>query len=298
MESSFLPDPDSLRCFVEAARLLNFRAAARSVGRTPAALGQRIRKLEDQLGKPLFDRNTHRVVLTEAGLALLPAAREALRAARECLGVVGEAPPTDLVIGTRHELGLSWLLPALPRLRTRHPAVTFHLYFGSGPDLELRVRAGSIDCAISSRRLTDPKIDFVRLHREDYVFVGAPTLLADRPLRDAEHARAHTVIDAHVELPLFQYWRSAPGAFDALEFGRQVVMGTIAAIRDQVRCGQGVAVLPRYLVAEDLAERRLVEVLPQVEAPFDWFRLLFRADDPRRTLFASVAETLKAEPLR
>ena len=44
-----LPSLDALRCFAEAARLLNFRAAARSVGLTPAALGQRVRQLEDQL---------------------------------------------------------------------------------------------------------------------------------------------------------------------------------------------------------------------------------------------------------
>ena len=45
-----LPSIDSLRCFQAAARLLNFRAAARSVALTPAALGQRIQKLEEQLG--------------------------------------------------------------------------------------------------------------------------------------------------------------------------------------------------------------------------------------------------------
>ena len=44
-----LPDLESLRCFEEAARQLNFRAAAKAVGLTPAALGQRIRRLEEQL---------------------------------------------------------------------------------------------------------------------------------------------------------------------------------------------------------------------------------------------------------
>lgn len=80
-----LPALDAVRCFVLAARLLNFRAASRAVGLTPAALGKRIQQLEDQAGAPLFHRTTRRVELTEAGLALLPHAQRLLEAAEDCL---------------------------------------------------------------------------------------------------------------------------------------------------------------------------------------------------------------------
>src|SRR5262249_49525589 len=80
-----LPSFDSLRCFLEAARLLNFRAAARAVALTPAALGQRIAQLEGQIGRPLFHRTTRRVTLSEAGLALLGHAQRALEAADACV---------------------------------------------------------------------------------------------------------------------------------------------------------------------------------------------------------------------
>src|SRR5688500_3165651 len=119
-----LPSLDSLACFEAAARLLHFRGAARAVALTPAALGQRIRQLEEQLGVRLFHRTTRTVQLTEAGLALLPAARKALEAASECAraarGEVGP-PPLELVLGTRLELGVSWISPQLGRLREAHP---------------------------------------------------------------------------------------------------------------------------------------------------------------------------------
>src|SRR4029079_1882474 len=54
------PSLQSLRCFVEAARLLNFRAAARAVALTPAALGQRIAQLEGQIGRAAVPRHTPR----------------------------------------------------------------------------------------------------------------------------------------------------------------------------------------------------------------------------------------------
>src|SRR3989442_203920 len=148
-----LLDLESLRCFGAAARLLNFRAAARSVALTPAALGQRIRQLEEQLSVPLFHRTTRKVFLTQAGLALVPSAERALAASEECARAArGEIDPAplDLVVGTRHELGISWLLPMLADLRAVRPGLTLHLYFGSGADLIIRARTLEIDCAVGS----------------------------------------------------------------------------------------------------------------------------------------------------
>jgi len=294
------PDVDSLRCFVEAARLLNFRAASRVVGLSPAALGQRIRRLEEDLGAALFDRDTQKVRLTEAGLALVPAARRALDALADCERAArGEAGPvrTDVVIGTRHELGLSWLVPQLPRLRAAHPGTVFHLYFGSGADLELRVLARQVDCAVSSRAVRDPRLEWIQLHREDYRMVASPALLAAKPIGCPADATAHTLVDATSDLELYRYFRSAPGG-EAWRFGDLLRMGATSAIRALVLDGQGVAVLPEYLVREDLRTGRLSPVSTDVEPLPDHFRLVFRADDPRRERFAALAASLAEEELR
>ncbi len=295
-----LPSVDSLRCFVEAARLLNFRAASRVVALTPAALGQRIRQLEDQVGQPLFRRNSRHCVLTEAGVALLPQAKATLDAAEACLRAAhGEVapPPMELVLGTRYELGMSWVLPMLPRLREVHPHVTFHLYFGSGTDLLIRVRTLEVHCAIGSMRVHDPRIDSVRLHPEQYVLVGSPRLLAKRPLRREEDASGHTLVDIHAELPLFAYWREAAGG-RSLPFARVLHLGTTAAVLHLVLAGEGVAVLPRYLISRELRAKRLVPLLRQVKPQEDHFRLYFRTDDPRRSLYESLARVMREEPLR
>jgi LysR family transcriptional regulator, glycine cleavage system transcriptional activator len=295
------PSFESLRCFVEAARLLNFRAAARAVALTPAALGQRIAQLEGQIGRPLFHRTTRRVTLTEAGLALLGHAQRALEAADACLragrGDTGP-PPQDLVLGTRHELGMSWIVPMLPLLRRRHPELTIHLYFGSGSDLLIRVRTGEVHCAIGSMRMDDPKLDAVRLHREDYALVGAPALLRRSPLRRPADAVNHALLDERSALPLYAYWRDSAGGHDRLAFGRFVYLGTIAAIRAGALAGDGVAVLPKYLIAADLAAGRLTSILPRVRPLHDFFRLIFRSDDPRRSLYQAIATTMTSQPLR
>lgn len=294
-----LPPIESLRCFVSAAKLLSFRAAARAVALTPAAFGHRIKQLELQLGVALFIRTTRSVQLTAAGLAMLPAAEKALHYAAECTRAGGAIPAgsMDIVIGTRHELGLSWILPQLDALTRAQPQLQLHMYFGSGSDLLLRVRTMEIDCAITSSRFTDPKLESIRLHREDYVFVGAKKLLRARPLTRVEHAIDHTLIDIDVELSLFRYWRDAPSGGDRLSFGRIVRFGAIEAIRQRVAAGVGVAVLPAYLVRRELRSGAFQKVFPSVVPTHDFFRLVFRADDPRRVIYEAFARTMTKRPL-
>jgi DNA-binding transcriptional LysR family regulator len=296
-----LPSLESLRCFASAAKLLNFRRAARSVALTPAAFGQRIKQLEDQLGVPLFRRTTRSVQLTDAGLTLLPYAERCLMMATECVRVgkgEGGRASMDIVLGTRHELGLSWILPQLDELTRDQPFLQFHLYFGSGSDLLLRVRTMEIDCCVTSTRLTDNKLDHVRLHREDYVFVGAKSALEKQPFSRPEHATSHTLLDVDANLSLFRYWRESSEGGDRLKFGRVVRLGTIEAIRRRVLAGAGLAVLPEYLVRGDIKSGKMRVILPSVTPDHDYFRLVFRGDDPRRSIYERMAERMMKNPLK
>ena len=300
MNLTVLPSLDSFRCFVEVAQRLNFRAAAKAVALTPAAVSGRIRQLEEQLGQPVFLRTTRSVQLTEAGAVLLPAAKDALMRAERAMQLArGELgpPAVDVTVGTRHELGMSWVLPALPVLRKALPHVTFHLSFGAGGDLLGRVRDGTLPCAIGSMRVVDPAVFGDPLHEERYVLVGAPRHLARTPLRKETDLRAHRLIDIDPGEPLASYLRTAAGGAD-LAFGEVLSMGTIAAVREVVLQGSGVAVLPEYLVAEDLRRKRLVRLLPRRPLRSDWFQLFSRTGDERAALFGAMARTLRGLALR
>lgn len=297
---SALPSVENLQCFEAAARLLNFRAAARSVALTPAAFGQRIKQLEDQLGARLFDRTTRSVRLTQAGLALVPAARVALSDVEGCVRAVrsdASSPPVDLVLGTRFELGMSWVVPSLSALSRAHPHVTIHLYFGSGPDLVRRLRTLEIDCAITSARTLDPKLDSVVLHEEKYAFVGAAKLLKRQPFTTADHAQAHTLLDIDSEMPLFRYAKDAPGFPEGLRFGAHRWLGLGAAMKQLVLAGEGVAVLPRYMVEAELKRGRLKRIFPRLKPLRDSFRMVYGRADARRVVYEQLAGTLRGLPI-
>lgn len=293
-----LPDLESLRCFVAACTQPSFREAARSVALSPAAFSTRIRLLEDQVGAPLFHRTTRRVTLARAGERLLPAARTALDAARRALDAAreeGRAAPYELTVGTRWELGMSWLVPALSGFRATRPERTVSLFFGDA-DLVPRVRAGALDAAVTSARLAFADVRYAALHEERYVFVGARTLT--HALARPEDASRHTLLDVHPDLPLFRYFLDAAPTSAVWAFSRVEHLGAIAAIRHRVLEGAGVAVLPHYYVRQDLRKGRLRVLLPRVKLASDHFRLVWRTGNPHEPELAALAEEMRKLPLR
>jgi DNA-binding transcriptional LysR family regulator len=268
---------------------------------SPAAFSDRIKRLEELLDARLFERTTRRVSLTPAGVRLRAQARQALDAAEHCHAVVQQLDrpvPFSLTLGTRFELGLSWLVPALDALAQTHPERTVHLSFGVGPVLLEQLRRGAVDAVVTSTRLTLGQLDYALLHPEAYVFCAAPALLAEQPLSSAEDARVHCLIDAHADLPLFRYFLDAQPAESAWGFARIHQLGTIAAIRARVLAGHGVAVLPHYFVEPDLQAGRLTRIMPDAPVHGDRFRLIWRADHPRADALRGLAEELRQRPLQ
>jgi LysR family glycine cleavage system transcriptional activator len=294
-------DLESVRCFEAAATHLSFRVAAKAVALSPAAFGERIKRLEDQLAAVLFARTTRRVALTAAGHRLLVQARQVLAEAAKCEHVVREdaAPvPYELTLGTRFELGLSWLTPALRLLQAQRPERTLHLVFGDSADLIARARNGLLDAVITSSRLSMGGLAYEVLHEEDYVFVGSAALLARTGLHRSADAATHTLLDVAPDLPLFRYFLEARRGHEATWTFRKVeYLGTIGAIRLRALQSAGVAVLPRYFVEADLRARRLVRLVPRTQLQRDAFRLVWRANHPHELALRSLAAELARIPL-
>lgn len=117
-------DSDLMRSFLEVAETGSVTAAADRLGRTQSAISMQIRRLEDSLGQPLFDRMPRGVTLTARGLQLVPYARRITGLLEEAATALREKPLDGPVrIGIPDEYTETVLPRALAAFGARHPAV-------------------------------------------------------------------------------------------------------------------------------------------------------------------------------
>jgi DNA-binding transcriptional LysR family regulator len=200
-----------------------------------------------------------------------------------------------LRVGTRFELGLSWITPALAGLKRQCPERTLHLAFGDSPELIRQLRNGQLDCAVTSARLRGEWLRQAELHDETYAFVAAPAVAKGWT---PESPSAATLADVHADLPLFRYLLDAHPPAAAYRFGGTEVLGTIAAVKYRVLEGDAVAVLPTYFIRAELEAGTLVPLLGEVPMQRDTFRLVWREGHPRDAELERLAAELRERPLR
>lgn len=115
---------DLLKGFEAAARHLSFTRAAEEMSLTQSAVSREVKKLEEQLGRPLFMRVNRGLVLTDAGKALYRAVGEALKLIDDATHRLDRsAAPETLTVTTSAPLASMWLVPKIWRFVRMHPEV-------------------------------------------------------------------------------------------------------------------------------------------------------------------------------
>ena len=150
-----------LRYFVAVADEGNFSRAAAKVRVAQPSLSQQIRKLEAEIGQPLFDRLPRSVVLTEAGRCLLDYARQILASigdARRCVDELKGKVAGDVAVGAIPTIA-PYVLPELVVTFQKHyPDVTLHVVEDVTAVISRRVEAGELDVALASTCQRSPTL--------------------------------------------------------------------------------------------------------------------------------------------
>ncbi|NJC35202.1 DNA-binding transcriptional LysR family regulator [Sphingomonas jejuensis] len=166
-----------LRQFVAVADAMSFRKAAAMLNMAQPPLSVSVRKLEEELGVRLFDRNTRAVALTDAGQALLPTARAIVEQAASLKAAAGQ-----MAAGSAGLIRLGFIGSAvrdlLPRIigdyRAERPGVELKLEESTTQAILDAVEGGGLDAGLVRTPL--PHARTVRLHRleEDRLCLAMP----------------------------------------------------------------------------------------------------------------------------
>src|SRR3954468_16433672 len=148
-----------LNTFRVVAELGGLNAAARHLGLSSTSVGEQIKALEKDLNTRLVSRHGRSVALTEAGHAVLPAARDVLERidVLRQIAQLGQ-PQGPLRAGAVATAMTSVLPPALRRMANHYPNIDLRVYPGSSAHLYQRLEQGDLDCMITGRpRFALPK---------------------------------------------------------------------------------------------------------------------------------------------
>ncbi len=284
-----LPSLNGLRVFEVVTRHLNFRLAAEELGVTQAAVAQQMRGLEAELGLKLFERQPRTLVMTEAARAYIASVRRAFDLLSEATEML-RPEPQHLTISVTPTFATKWLIPRLADYTRLHPGVDLRIL---ATERLAHFQTEAVDLAVRyGRPPFGPGLAADLLFEECLVAVGSPLLLRrsgapetvgdiDRYvlLHDSQSAWADYF--AHCKPP-------APGAPaptpQAIWFNQ-----TTLAI-DAALTGQGLALVQKEFVAQDLAAGRLAKAFDEEQRTGAGYYLVA----PRRQRAPEVLAGVKA----
>lgn len=168
-------DLDALRAFTLIAEGFSFTQAAEQLGRTQSAISMQIKRLEETLGRPVFNRGRGgAIALTEHGHFLLSRARQILALNEDVITTFRTPAMSGVVrLGTPDDYALSHLPGILRRFAETHPAVQVDVVCSYSAELVERLQDGDLDLTLVSEGVAPTDMPAVPLWRGPLTWVTA-----------------------------------------------------------------------------------------------------------------------------
>ena len=257
---------DDLALFARLVELGSLSAAARALRVPKSSLSRRLAALEQRLGVTLLQRRATGLEATRDGRQLYERAAPALRElsrAQEELRQAHHGRGGLVRISAPPEVGRGFLMPALGRVLRETPDLAVEVELGPRP---VDLLAEGFDVVIRSGRVDDAALRIRLLFRIEGLLVASPRYLAERPAPGApEDLAQHRCLRLDIPSPTPGAWTlTHPRAGTrAISLPAALSVNDFDALRLSALDGLGITRLPALLCATDLAEGRLVRVLPE-----------------------------------
>ncbi|OOG44789.1 LysR substrate-binding domain-containing protein [Polaromonas sp. A23] len=254
-----IPSTTALALFESAARHQSFTHAAQEYAVTQSAVCRQIAGLEDFLKVKLFRRTKRGVLLTEAGTNYARDVRARLDdVERDTLTLMAKGGAGgSLELGVVPTFAAKWLVPRLGEFQRLHPDIAVHLSSRTRPFLFADT---ALDAAICAGEAGWPGTESCFLMDERLVAVGSPALVKTRRTLKAADLANLPLLQMSTRPYAWRQWFESLGLSveNDLAGARMELfsMTTEAAIH-----GQGLALIPRFLIEDHLTQGRLVPLI-------------------------------------
>jgi DNA-binding transcriptional LysR family regulator len=253
-------DVNQLEVLVAVANEQSFSRAAQALHRTQPAVSQAIRRLEVELGEPLFDRSSKDGTLTAAGRVLFDFAEQMLNLRQGAHRAIKELK--DLHHGklalSANEYTVMYLLPVLAVFRARHPHLKVEVKRSLASRIPSEVLGRGVEIGVVSFKPADEAIASIPAVMDELALIVAPNHpLAAKQTVSVRELGAESFIAHNVASP---YRERVVRTFEKYKtpLNISMEMPTLEAIKRLVEQEMGVALVPRLTAQVEIAHKQIV----------------------------------------
>jgi LysR family glycine cleavage system transcriptional activator len=291
-----IPSTTALTLFESAARHQSFTHAAQEHSVTQSAVCRQIAGLEEFLNLKLFRRTKRGVLLTDAGIHYARQVRSRLDdVERDTLEVMAKGGVGGaLELGVVPTFAAKWLVPRLGSFQRQHPDITVHLSSRTRPFLFAET---ALDAAICAGEAGWPGTQSSFLMHESIVAVGSPALVKPRKVLKAEDLQGLPLLQMSTRPYAWRQWFASLGLSVAGDMaGARMELFSMTA--EAAVQGQGLALIPRFLIEHDLAQGRLVLLTRHEFCSDRHYHLVYPEQKPGNAMLTLFRVWLEAEAAR
>lgn len=293
LRRAFLPSTTDLLAFDAVARHQSISRAAAELHLTQSAVSRQIRQLETQLGTALFHRVRQRVVLTDAGRVYAADVKAVLhQLSSSTQKAMAFASSDDLLnLAVLPTLGTRWLIPRLGRFMERHPGVMVNFSSRTEP---FDFTGTPFDAAIHFGAPHWAGAVCEYLMHEEAVPVCSPVYRERHQIRTPKDLARVVLLQQSTRPTQWAEWFEKVGESTALVL-RGPQSEHFAMIAQAAVSHLGAALLPRFLIEQELAAGSLVELSDQVLSSADAYHLVYPEARAQVPLVKAFRDWLVAE---
>jgi DNA-binding transcriptional LysR family regulator len=255
-------DINQLEVLIAVAQEKSFSRAAERLHRTQPAISQAIRRLETEIGEPLFDRSSKDGTMTATGRVLFGHAQQMLNLRHSAHAAIKEL--RGLQRGklslSANEYTVMYLLPILPVLRARHPHIKIEVKRSLASRISSEILARETEIGIVSFKPNDPSVASVPVLTDELaLIVPLNHPLATKQVVSVRELGAESFIAHNVPSP---YREKVVRTFEKYRtpLNISLEMPTLEAIKRFVEGGMGVALIPKLAAQAEIARGQIASL--------------------------------------
>jgi len=281
-----------LKYIVEVAREKNFARASQKVFVSQPALSMQIKKLEDNLGVNIFERDKQNFLVTPVGAEIIKKAEIILRESEEIKNIAKNSKDPlsgEIKIGAFPTVASYFLPNFVKNIRKKFPQLKTYLVEAKSDELIEKLKSGEIDCALLAMPVNNENLVGEKIFSEKFVlatYKGHPLAKKNKiQIKELKNQELMLLEDGHCLRDQALEICSAVRAYEKTDFKAT----SLETLRQMVANGTGITLMPEIAMRND----DKIAYVKIFNAPFRTIGIYYRKSSVRKNLIKEIIRLSK-----